>query len=289
MPPAASGERKPDGVRPCAFRRFDASRCEICRRALTVHEQAIGRICSQNSCKQRALRTAAQQQLEERAALRAKALACRDQVARQQAIESPDQLGLAILPSNDRPLTNTPDKTIREFRDGLMQKIGRAAERRYSHWQPPPVDNERTASREIDQREMAVLGNACATCRGNCCPQGARHAFIHVETISGYMQVHPERRPAEVLQDYMDQIPSRSFQASCVYHTQGGCALPRQMRSHICNDYMCAGLGEVLQQLDGRPAAPIFVVATSAGGVTRAAIIDEHQSKMYDTIEHALG
>jgi hypothetical protein len=271
-----------DGLKPFGFQRFGAPQCEVCGQPLSVHEQATGKTCSQASCKERSLRVAAQKQLEDRAALQSTALACRDEVTRAHAIESPERLGLAILPSNERALTNTPAKSIRAFRDGLMQKISRAAERHYGEYEPPATHNEWTAYPELDQRQLAILGNACATCRGDCCPQGAGHAFIHVETILGYMQNHPDQRPIEILQEYMDRIPSKSYQGSCVYHTRGGCALPRQMRSHICNGFLCKGLGEVLEQLNERDDCQVFVVAMDGGKVTRSAIIEQHRRTLYD-------
>jgi hypothetical protein len=56
------------------------------------------------------------------------------------------------------------------------------------------------------------------------------------------MAKHPDQNPAQVLAAYMAYLPDESFEDSCVNHTETGCALPRDMRSSVCNGYVCESL-----------------------------------------------
>ncbi len=295
QPVDGSGQHAPQpnlgALKPVGFQAFDGRLCEVCNQPLSIHEQAIGNTCSQVSCKNQSLRTALQVESQRLASLHADALACRERVASTQGIASPEEYGLGILPSNDRPLTNTPAKKIRTFRDRLLQKISQAAESRAGHAGgqlatdsvEQPTEEGRTPDTELDAAQLSVLGHGCATCRGDCCPQGGDHAFIYAETIAGYMELQPKQRPRDILQDYMSRLPAKTYQGSCVYHTHGGCALPREMRSHICNGFLCKGLNQILHQLRECGESTMFVVATAGSQITRAAIIDQSQRTLYDT------
>jgi hypothetical protein len=61
---------------------------------------------------------------------------------------------------------------------------------------------------------------------------------------------------------YLSYLPEKTFKESCVYHTETGCSLPRDMRSHVCNDYLCDTLYE-LKDLFSREDVPkgIFFIS----------------------------
>ena len=119
------------------------------------------------------------------------------------------------------------------------------------------------------------MSNACATCRGFCCQTGGNYAYIQVGTIARYMQDHPDHRPRDVLDAYLSHLGDTSYEQSCIFHDRRGCRLPRDIRSKVCNQYCCKGLGELLGRLNHTGGSRGFAVATSNQQIVRAALIDE--------------
>lgn len=116
-----------------------------------------------------------------------------------------------------------------------------------------------------------ALGQACAFCRGRCCRYGAgRHAFITGQQLARWVAAHPGRTPAEAAADYLRRLPARHVEHSCLHHGAQGCTLPPEMRSDICNGYLCEPVAQALP-------LPPAVVAMEGGatGVQRAAWVDE--------------
>jgi hypothetical protein len=70
-------------------------------------------------------------------------------------------------------------------------------------------------------------------------------------------------------------VPERSVEHSCIYHGEHGCALPRELRSHICNSYYC----QPMQEWIGRPTrttAPLTaVIILHEDRAVRSILIDE--------------
>ncbi|MCA9139178.1 MAG: hypothetical protein KDB00_20535 [Planctomycetales bacterium] len=170
---------------------------------------------------------------------------------------------LGVLPSNDRKLTVLPTRRKTVFVDRLMRIIGEAAAVRFGNVELADDGVGYEESDNASDEHLAILGNGCALCRGHCCPQGSGHAFIHVDTIVKYMESNPGKRPRDVLQDYLSRIGSRTYEDSCVYHCEKGCSLPREMRSKVCNGYLCKGLSEVLYKLGEGSADQALVIAVS--------------------------
>lgn len=270
------------------FRKHNAKQCSVCDQPLSIHEQVVGETCSQASCKTQFLRVRIQTERTLQTELRNKATALRDSVAKSRKIDAPERIALGILPSNERRVTDLPQKRIRIFRDRLMGIISQAAAIRFGSDPQRPAADTRPPAESPDNKSMSVLGNACATCGGDCCRQGGDHAFIRVETIVGFMDRRPELRPRHVLQAYMSRLGHKTYDESCVYHGRAGCVLPREMRSQVCNEYLCQGLHQVLDQLPESPQDRTFVVATVGQEIVRAAVIDPDRHEMFDAAGHAI-
>ena len=63
-----------------------------------------------------------------------------------------------------------------------------------------------------------------------------------------------------------------------MYHTSVGCALPRAMRSDICNRYECAGLAELARTFreraaGGRPLRRAFLAVVEDQALARTSWI----------------
>jgi hypothetical protein len=100
----------------------------------------------------------------------------------------------------------------------------------------------------------------CGLCGGGCCTHGGDHAYLTADTVRRVMRHHPQWSPADVVQAYLDRVAPRTERLSCINHTAGGCALPREMRSDTCNDFACAAL-TTLQRLPAEAADRYSVIA----------------------------
>ncbi|QEG01403.1 hypothetical protein Mal15_54790 [Stieleria maiorica] len=268
------------------FHSHHAAACILCGNVLTVGEQAVGKVCGRGECKTRHVREQAQAELRRQSALQERAAAAEQALVDSQAIPAANDRAHSVIPANRRRLTELPKRRVREFVDRLMGVLSQAAAVRFGN---ASLDSEPDLYDEpcgLTETQLAVLGNGCAVCRGHCCPQGSGHAFINVETIVRYMEQHPDQRPRDVLSAYVSRIGHRTYEDSCVYHAASGCTLPREMRSKVCNGYLCKGLTQILNQIDETPSPQVFVISVSdyepneandqTHPTTRAALIDAH-------------
>lgn len=175
----------------------------------------------------------------------------------------PELYPYTVIPTNSKKITKLPKRRQKIFYEFLWELIHESME--------GIEDSE--ANRE-DRKDEAVYRNkdegnviffekkACSLCRGGCCRIGEEHAFLNEETILRYVSRHPDQKPEQVMSAFLTYLPEKTFKESCVYHTETGCSLPRNMRSHVCTDYLCDALYE-LRELFGREAVPkgIFFIS----------------------------
>ncbi|QDV42142.1 hypothetical protein Enr13x_19850 [Stieleria neptunia] len=280
------------------FRSFGAPQCVVCGVGLTVSEQAVGKTCSRSECKTRRVRQQAQAESRRQQALRDRVAMAEQALVESKSIPAQTDRVLGVLPSNRRRLVGISKRQLRPFIDRLMGIISQAAAIRFGN---ATLEDDGVGYKtpvDLAPSELAILGNGCAVCRGHCCFQGRGHAFIHVDTVLGYMERHPDQRPRDVLQAYVSRIGPKAYEDSCVYHAENGCTLPRDMRSKVCNGYLCKGLDEILDRLqDSSPE--VFVISVSdydredcgdpSGPSTRVAVIDAQQVTRYPFIDPAEG
>jgi len=67
-------------------------------------------------------------------------------------------------------------------------------------------------------------------------------------------------KQALALASYLDWVPEESMQGSCIYHTDKGCALPRPLRSDICNAYFCDAVREYQGRFIHAPKEQLFII-----------------------------
>ena len=116
---------------------------------------------------------------------------------------------------------------------------------------------------------------ACASCRGLCCRHGEPHAFLRPATVRRTLKLHPGWTAAQALEAYLSFIPAESTAGSCIYHGSRGCALPRAMRSDVCNRYLCDDL-ERLQKAaaDAAVLPPVLAVGFDEDRLVRVSLIE---------------
>lgn len=158
------------------------------------------------------------------------------------------------LPSGHNKLTNLPARRRRIFRDFLNKLIGQLYSKRKQEI-TVPVKNADSSNLLDLQKQF------CTVCQGGCCTNGSNNAYLSVETLLRYGRSNPQYRPRHVLAAYLDRIPEKSYADSCIYHTQSGCNLPREMRSDTCNQFLCSPVTRFCRQVKGeKPVDEVLVL-----------------------------
>jgi hypothetical protein len=125
--------------------------------------------------------------------------------------------------------------------------------------------------------ELPIVGNldaACGVCWGACCAYGGNAAFIGGATVRRLRRARPELSDADIVEHYLSAIPERTVENSCILHGQSGCALPREQRSSICNDFWCRPVRDwQRKELARAEARPVAVVIVHENHALRSAIV----------------
>lgn len=145
-----------------------------------------------------------------------------------------------IVPSYNAELCDLPE----ERKDAFRQHLKRVIDESQSVTSDAAEDIEKShsADERESQRPRPLELAACATCRGNCCRSGDNQAYITVELLRSLRDRKPDLTAEQMSDAYLSRIPDRSYEHSCLFHTNSGCALPRELRSHVCNDFICGHL-----------------------------------------------
>ena len=255
---------------------FTDARCTVCDRKLTVHQDAAGETCDDARCKQRKLTKSLQVKSLQTSNTLAKLTRLRDRAARIAGLDH-QPAPVAALPSNDRLLAELPEDRRESFREYLEDSVARAMDSRESRGSAAGEPATRSESGPTDA-EQAVMGNGCAVCRGYCCEGGGDHAFLNPAEMRSKLRRQPGIEPADLVAYYLAKLPAISFADSCVFHEQTGCALDREDRSSLCNDYYCSGMSELWHGLSCGGSLRGFVGAMDQERVMRFALIDENGS-----------
>jgi hypothetical protein len=123
----------------------------------------------------------------------------------------------------------------------------------------PPGEEVRAGSQPEAER---LAGAICATCRGYCCRLGGTHAYLQVDTLHRLLRRRPELRLEQIAGAYLACLPEQSFDGSCVFHSDTGCGLSRDMRSDTCNNYFCAAQQNLRAAIEGGAPRRAFVAIT---------------------------
>jgi hypothetical protein len=261
--------------------------CVICRRALTVHQEARGRICDDRECRRRmAVEMDIQRRRNEAEALRQAVMECRDAIAPLAGVADADALRMAIIPYFQWGIAKLPRKRRAEFRAHLAGVIREALKGEFDAAAVTNLKIELMSHAQAPSSEPA-LAASCAVCTGFCCRNGGAHAYLDIAVVRSYMARHPGMRPGQILRAYLRQLPVATHEGSCVYHGASGCGLPRDMRSSECNEYFCEGLASLRTEIASEGPKTVFLAAAEGGKILKAAVIEPDGATT--RVEHFLG
>lgn len=261
-------------------------RCVVCRVQLTWAEARMSPVCRNVSCiaeyklhpdrKWHAQQQDFRQQREEREIIRRAAeqkllLAAaeiRNASAAAAQVADPETYTPAIVPANRRPLTRLPQ----ERRDEFLRHLGSVL-KEVAETPAPEQEPERKKTRAYPGA-LTVLSATCATCRGFCCQEGGTRAFLDVPTLRRYMRDNETKDLQEVEAAYVRHLPAETYQDSCVYHTQTGCALPPDMRASVCVTFGCSEFQAVQDLYHEEGRKRFFLAAMDNQQVLRFQFVD---------------
>ena len=153
------------------------------------------------------------------------------------------------------------------------------------------LDRAIAQSLVVDRRRLAVFAaddshpqgaQLCGQCRGRCCQHGADwHAFIDVSLLERWQQRPGAEQTtlADAAQAYVSMLPAQHAENGCLYQTEPGCALPREMRADICNGFACPSLQQVQRAAAADAAWPVLAIGFDRHSVGRAALITAHRTQ----------
>lgn len=136
---------------------------------------------------------------------------------------------------------------------------------------------ETRAPGELDRDESAApppvaLASGCAVCKGLCCRHAGDAAHIDDAAVRRVRALWPELEEADVIALYVNAIPERTVERSCIVHGEHGCTLPRELRSQTCNEFLCVPVRE-WQEREGTQARPTAMVVVADDQVIRAGLL----------------
>lgn len=163
------------------------------------------------------------------------------------------------IPSGNSKLAPVADERVEKYIEHIKNIVAEADQ--YSNASEVISDQHSDAhgkrllvDRNLDEnpglREMS--DSLCSMCKGGCCISGREHAYLSVYSMRRYLDDNPELSITEVIDLYCARIGSETIQNSCINHTSTGCALPRDLRSDICNGFYCSSLKSYHKKMAGR-------------------------------------
>ena len=258
--------------------------CKHCQAPMTFIDYQRSHFCMRPDC-QRALAQESYKTITAKRQQAAKELADTVSVAAEKHL--PDALSeklrhsevlIALVPTNNRdlvPLQEERKAAFLELVGALFDDIENHnpdAHKQYTDTLQPP------ATKHVDK-----LKKACATCRGKCCEQGGDHAFQDVHSLSHIIESLDHPATKEALQRmFSEHFPSMIYERACVFQGSHGCALPNELRSFTCHNYMCKDLGEFTYLINEDPDRACALAAYRDGTVSRISVFDDNHFVLLD-------
>lgn len=244
--------------------------CRNCGADLKTHRERQEEFCSNIRCRPACmayLRQKAkeheQQQMEMRDAQALKTLS--DVRANwHSSVPIDNDVVLMIVPNNTRQLVSQSEENIAEFR-AYLENIMQLAEEQITDSASHEFIQIEHESRAVQQQTSLPVINACSTCRGACCLQAKGHAFLNKDFFAWRLLNEHDTSGAEMIDQYISQIPDQAYEDSCVYHGPQGCVLPREIRSSTCNRFLCTEIHDGQRRNQNQKTVSSIAIVDSDG------------------------
>ncbi len=180
---------------------------------------------------------------------------------------------VAYVPANTQPIEALPEQRQKAICKHIVEIVHLASSDKENQLDTP-VD--RTATRNgisESQARLPLLGSLCSLCEGYCCSLGGDTAFLVPGVIRRVMELQPDLTIEQIENQYLSSIPEQHYRGSCVFHAASGCALPRELRSRVCNDFICEKLANTVVKCEGFESQYV-VAAVDGQRVERLAKVD---------------
>ncbi len=242
-------------------------RCSVCSQPLNVHQVVRGGVCDSAACRGTAARRAIERRDAETAAAHESiARAHLPSLLAQSSLQESD-VSLLAVPAVVAALSAPPMERRERFRESVSAAVA-ATGTASAEPQDAPTD---------EPGDAAVRSVACGLCRGDCCRYGGDTAYIDREVVRRIRALCPDLDDAGLVAMFMDAVPHRTVEGSCILHGETGCGLPREHRSHVCNNYYCRQIRNWARDSARTGARPVAVLAQHENEVVRSMLVDEEK------------
>lgn len=244
-------------------------KCRQCSRPLPAARWGLG-ICDESTCQVSFVSRRVREEAQRREAKQRRAsIARRNRAAAQLGIPANerDSYLVAVVPHNTNRLSRLPAERREFFLNRLRANLAEARARFAAGDTPLPrtiLTTRKNGRSEAEQQaEWDLLGAGCGVCRGNCCKQGGDHAFNTSDTMMWYLLEHPSDDDDTIIERYEALIPTHSLTKGCLFQEETGCALPRNLRSDVCNRFYCEYINVLRNQYEaGQPVRAYYLHMT---------------------------
>lgn len=160
-----------------------------------------------------------------------------------------NRIQTVVIPSGLSTVTGLSESRIHDYLQHLQTIIEEAAN--YDSIEDLIHDQHYEAKHKLASTESRFTDNPrlrnisdrlCTLCKGGCCISGNEHAYLSTFSMRQQMERNPLKTRDELFEQYRRFISTDTIEGSCINHRPDGCALPRELRSNICNAFYCDSL-----------------------------------------------
>ncbi|WP_157678294.1 hypothetical protein [Oleiphilus messinensis] len=168
----------------------------------------------------------------------------------------PTEFPVLALPTGPDKVSELTESRIAKYRkhlDTIVEKAFSvdAQEQIVTEAVPPSFKRHaKMEERKKKHQDIGVLNDQfCTTCKGGCCVSGNDHAYLSENTILRIRRANPDLEATDIVALYLDALDVNVMSSSCINHTAVGCALNRDLRSDICNQFFCEHIHAFSEQM----------------------------------------
>lgn len=179
-----------------------------------------------------------------------------------------DLITLPSVPQHTVPLSEERRKKyIRHLETEMAEAVGCEDVSELPHDQHYTLIDRRIAQDAFlaENPELARRSDVfCEICRGGCCMKGGDSAYVSAVMLRRQLDADPELTPESLLSAYIGSIPEAAIDGGCINQGEAGCGLPRDMRSDVCNHFLCEPVRDYqAKSAETNAISDVFVVQRS--------------------------